>query len=276
MERQSEFGAAFASLGVTDGTLTAREKSALDDQGFLVLPRVVSAAWMEQLRSAFEALAGGGAESAPGAGRRPTGTRHVEGLLHYGEVFRGIYTNTKLLAAAFHILGRPFRLAGLSGRDPLPGYGAQALHADWVKRDPSEPFYVVNSIWLLDDFTEENGATRVVPGSHLRAGGVPKHLADPASSHPEEVVVTASAGSVLVFNSHLWHSGTQNRSHGSRRTVTCTFAARDAQFMAGAEAMGLGVPDAEWLTPSARYVLGLDVAEEQKSHPSAAAQPEAG
>ena len=67
---------------------------------------------------------------------------------------------------------------------------------------PVEPgdYQVCNSIWLLDDFTASNGATRVVPGSH-RARTVPRlALADPAAEHPDQVLVTGPAGTVVVFN----------------------------------------------------------------------------
>ena len=50
-----------------------------------------------------------------------------------------------------------------------------------------------------------------------------RSLANPASFHPDQIVVTAPAGSVLVFNGHLWHAGTCNRSNGHRRVLQCSF-----------------------------------------------------
>lgn len=101
----------------------------------------------------------------------------------------------------------------------------EELHMDCVDLGPSAPYRAVTVLGLIDAFTEENGATRVVPGSHLARRPPPKGFADPASRHPDQVVVTASAGSVLVFNGHLWHSGTRNRSGGHRRAVQCSFGA---------------------------------------------------
>jgi len=106
------------------------------------------------------------------------------------------------------------------------GQGHQNLHGDWG--GPVEPgdYQVCNSIWLLDDFTTANGATRVVPSSH-RFGTVPRlALPDPAAPHPDEVLVTGPAGTVVVFNSHLWHGGTQNRSDRPRRALHSYFTRR--------------------------------------------------
>lgn len=78
----------------------------------------------------------------------------------------------------------------------------------------------------MDDFTPNNGATRVIPGSHLVLRPVPKALLQPERRHPDEKLIVAKAGSVLLFNAHLLHSGTRNRSNGSRRALQCQFRAR--------------------------------------------------
>ena len=65
-----------------------------------------------------------------------------------------------------------------------------------------------------------------MPGSH-RFGTVPRlALPDPAAPHPAEVLVTGPAGTVVVFNSHLWHGGTQNRSDRPRRALHSYFTRR--------------------------------------------------
>ena len=79
---------------------------------------------------------------------------------------------------------------------------------------------------MIDDFTPDNGSTRLVPGTHRARCPPPKSFADPASRHPDQVVVTAPAGSVVVFNGHLWHGGTCNRGGDHRRAVQCSFQER--------------------------------------------------
>jgi hypothetical protein len=190
--------------------LTHAQLGALDGDGFVVVARAIDAAWVDRLRRAFE--------SAPA---QKDGTQHVElgpetpehaswGLLREHPV---------VVAAAEHVLGRPFHVDELHGRNPLPGYGQQGLHSDWMPRASVEPYFVVTAIWMLDDFTIENGATRVVPGSHRMLKPISKSLGQPEARHASERVVTGAAGSVLVLNGHLWHSGRRNESQGTRRAA---------------------------------------------------------
>jgi hypothetical protein len=191
--------------------------SSLDDGGYVVFPDVVPPRALADMRDAFERAAARAA--------REGGTRHAE--IAGEPAFAVVHSEPRVLAAAEHVLGRPFTLRQLSGRDPLPGFGQQGLHADWRPRAAWEPYSVVTALWLLDDFTPDNGATRVVPGSHRMSGMVPRNYADPEAHHGGERVVIAPAGSVLVFNGHLWHSGTRNRTSGPRRVVQCIFGPPD-------------------------------------------------
>jgi hypothetical protein len=246
---------ALAGVGITGATLTTDEKRALDERGYLLLPRAIEPAPLEQMRVVFEAAF----EAAHTSGAPVRGTRHISNAALLDELFAGIYTHPKLLAAAAHVLRRPFRLVGVGGRDPLPGHGAQALHADWGPREAGDPYFHVNSIWLLDDFTRENGATRLVPGTHFHVGKVPRSLSDPADRHADEVEIVAPAGSALIFNAHLLHSGTRNRSQGTRRTLTCSFVARDAPHYGSMEGAGHPLAEARWLEPDLRLLLGVGV-----------------
>ena len=119
------------------------------------------------------------------------------------------------------------KVFSLNGRSALPGQGHQNLHVDWAAAVAPGDYQITNSIWMLDDFTPENGATRVVPGSH-RWGRLPKDaLADPGAPHPDEVLVVGKAGTCVVFNSHLWHGGTLNQTAKPRRAIHAAFVRRD-------------------------------------------------
>ena len=208
--------------GECGSDLNEREKDALDRDGYLVFPDVIGPKWLEDLRAAFERAMREGPQTSD---RKQTGTRHVANLASKDPAFEGVRTFPKVLAAARQILKRPFRVSQLSGRDPLPGFGQQGLHIDWYQRSGSEPFSIVTTIWLLDDFTERNGATRLVPGSHFVPTPLPKSMQEPANRHPNQKIITASAGSVLVFNGHVYHSGTRNDSNAPRRVLQCLFLA---------------------------------------------------
>lgn len=188
--------------------LTAAQLAALDRDGFTVVPGALDARWLERLRLAFE--------HAPA---QRDGTQHV--TLDEATPELAAWTALKqhpvVLATARHVLGPTFTVRDLHGRNPLPGFGQQGLHADWMERADATQFFVVTAIWMIDAFTAENGATRLVPGTHRLPRAVPKRLAQPSSVHPEERIATGDAGSVLVFNGHTWHAGRRNDSRGPRR-----------------------------------------------------------
>ncbi|HJT34228.1 MAG TPA: phytanoyl-CoA dioxygenase family protein [Pirellulales bacterium] len=75
----------------------------------------------------------------------------------------------------------------ISTRDPLPGYGEQGLHSDWHSPPSNGSFAVVTALCLLDDFTPNNGATRLVPGTQRFTGRYDKSITDPHYVHPRQV-----------------------------------------------------------------------------------------
>ena len=234
--------------GVTPTTLSTREAEALDHDGYVVMTGVIDADLLERLRAAFD---NGSAANDHKPVVKESGTRHIDDLVNK-EAFDGVYTHPRVLAAVHHVLGCPFRLGQLHGRDPLPGYGQQGLHADWTTRSKGEPYHIVTAIWMLDDFTESNGATRLVPGTHRLLSPPSKSFADPASRHSEQKIIVGAAGSVLVFNGHLWHSGTRNESSHSRRALQCAFVGKhEVQFPS------LKIDDPDRLSLLGRYILGV-------------------
>ncbi len=95
-----------------------------------------------------------------------------------------------------------------------PGQPAQSLHRDdgpFPFKHPSPPS-VINTIWAVDDFTEENGATRIVPRSHLWSD---ERRADPRQALP----VVMPRGSFLMMDGAVHHGGGENRSARSRTAL---------------------------------------------------------
>jgi ectoine hydroxylase-related dioxygenase (phytanoyl-CoA dioxygenase family) len=240
-----------SELGVTPDAISDREREALDRDGYVVLPNVIDGALLTEMRAAFEAGCGKNSSSAV---LKESGTRHINDLANGDRAFEVVYTSPRALSAVYHVLKNEFRVGQIGGRDPLPGFGQQGLHADWTARSRGEPFRIVTAIWLMDDFTSDNGATRVVPGTHLLLGPPPKNFADPASRHPDQKIITATAGSVLVFNGHIWHSGTTNKSSRSRRVIQCVFVGRNEMRFSRIQ-----IADPTSLGPAASYMLGYDL-----------------
>ncbi|MCY4059583.1 MAG: phytanoyl-CoA dioxygenase family protein, partial [Gammaproteobacteria bacterium] len=83
------------------------------------------------------------------------------------------------------------------------------------------PAVVCNTMWMLDDFTAENGATLVVPGSHL-SGRQPDHDLD---SNANWVPATGPAGTVLALEGRIWHSTGVNTTNRYRTGLTINFCA---------------------------------------------------
>lgn len=228
---------ALAALGVRDGTLQPEEQSFLDTHGYLPLPDLF-ADRVEAFRTRLEALAAEEAEQAGWELRRPEGTGRIRfredaGAVRLGDLvnkdplFTVCFTHPRVLAAVAHVLRGDLKLSSLNGRAALPGYGHQPLHVDWSGPTVPGDYYVCNSLWLIDDFTEENGATRLVPGSH-RKGTIPEEaMADPSAPHPDEIRLLGKAGTVVVFNAHTWHGGTRNRTDQPRRAMHAYFCRRD-------------------------------------------------
>ena len=158
------------------------------------------------------------------------GSDRLANLVDKDPLFDRCWTYPAQLAAVVHVFaGRNFKLHSVNGRSAHPGHGLQALHPDWHEAVQAGDYRVCNSIWMLDAFTQENGATRVVPGSH-RWGRVPKEaMTNPRNQHADEVLLLGDPGTCAIFNSHLWHGGTTNRSKAPRRALHGAFVRREHQ-----------------------------------------------
>jgi ectoine hydroxylase-related dioxygenase (phytanoyl-CoA dioxygenase family) len=142
--------------------------------------------------------------------------QHVRWLMNKGADFREILLHPRVDPLFRHLLGDGYVLSTLTSNVVKPGAEDQRCHTDFQAGVP-EPFpeglcLTANSLWLLDDFTPENGGTRLVPGSHRRRRNPPPDY----TSEPGEVRLAAPAGSVLVLNGALWHSSGANRTDRER------------------------------------------------------------
>jgi ectoine hydroxylase-related dioxygenase (phytanoyl-CoA dioxygenase family) len=123
-----------------------------------------------------------------------------------------------VLKAGSYKNSEPYYLYNISARSPLKGGGAQQLHCD--SNLPGVNYCLIaNVVIALDPFTLENGATRVVKGSHKWSSYPPD-----GESHPEEIRLTAPQGSAVIFNANLWHGGAANNTDGTRWAVLLGYA----------------------------------------------------
>jgi ectoine hydroxylase-related dioxygenase (phytanoyl-CoA dioxygenase family) len=220
-----DMATALADLGVTTAALDADTREQLDRDGYAALTGVLSDGRVAAIRARLAELLAAEGDLAGLEVHQEGGTDRLADLVNKGPVFEPCFTDPRVLACIAHVLGE-FKLSSLNSRAALPGRGHQGLHPDWGDPVPAGDYQVCNSIWLLDDFTVSNGATRVVPGTH-RSGTIPRlAMPDPAAAHPDEVLITGRAGTVVVFNGHVWHGGTENRSDEPRRALHSYFTRR--------------------------------------------------
>ncbi|MBI1313102.1 phytanoyl-CoA dioxygenase family protein [bacterium] len=200
----------------------------LDERGFIVLPDFIPPRWLFELRMATEAQFAQEGDDAGSEFRVEAGSRRLANLCNKGEAFRRVAVEPRLLAIVAMVLGPEFKLSSLNARSANPQNGvSQPLHADMGAIVDERGFWVCNSVWMLDDFTAENGALRVVPGSHHWNRLPQDVLTDIEAPHPDEILVTAKAGTVVVMNAHCWHGGTANRTDRPRTALHAFYCRHD-------------------------------------------------
>jgi ectoine hydroxylase-related dioxygenase (phytanoyl-CoA dioxygenase family) len=180
--------------------------------GLTIVPDVLSG---EALRRSREALYRA-AESDRARGREQKFSldyghddtnQRVWNVLSRDPVFEDMAFHSIAVDYVKAVLGWPALLSNISANITGPGGGEMVLHADQIfVPEPwaSEP-QGMNIAWCLDDFTEANGATRFVPGSHKL------NRAPAPGETPPTVPMEAPAGSIVVFESRVWHKTGDNR-----------------------------------------------------------------
>jgi ectoine hydroxylase-related dioxygenase (phytanoyl-CoA dioxygenase family) len=248
-------GRALRELGVTAGLLTAAERARLDADGFLPLPAILPQQQLQVIRQRLAELSAAEGDRAGLEVHQEEGTDRVADLVNKDPVFEVCFTSPRVLAAVAHVLG-DFTLSSLNSRAALPGAGHQRLHTDWAEPVPPGDYQVCNSIWLIDEFTPANGPTRVIPGSHRSEQLPGQVLADPWAPHPDEVKVLGSAGTVVIFNAHMWHGGTLNSTGRPRRALHAYFCRRGRKQQLDQRAYARPETLAR-LGPAAQHILGV-------------------
>ncbi len=184
------------------------QAEALRENGYVILPDVLPAAQVAELAAEIERLH---ATVTPGRSQAEGyRTLRVYNLLAKTRVGDPVVLHPAVLALADLLLGEHFQLSIASTATVLPGEVRQGFHRDDLFYDipyPHRPL-VLNTMWAITPFTEENGATVLVPGSHTLPG-------EPPADAPV-VAAEMSPGSVLVWDGAVWHSAGANRSEAPR------------------------------------------------------------
>jgi ectoine hydroxylase-related dioxygenase (phytanoyl-CoA dioxygenase family) len=206
--------------------MTQREE--LDERGYIVLGRLMSPERLQKLRDRVEQVYADEGDRAGHEFRHEDHVRRLANLVAKGVDFEDLVIEPAVLQRIEWVLGPDFKLSSLNARSANPRENCrQPLHIDAAAIPDEQGYWVCNTIWLLDDFTVENGATRCVPGSHKWRLNPVAMLQDPMAPHPQEELVTGRAGDVVVMNAHMWHGGTENRTDLPRRALHAFYCRGD-------------------------------------------------
>jgi ectoine hydroxylase-related dioxygenase (phytanoyl-CoA dioxygenase family) len=238
--------------------MTSEERRQLDEDGYVVLESAIDGEFLEELRTRIFAVFDEEGEQAGHEFRTEEHARRLANLVDKGDVFRRAIVQPRVLECVRHVLGPDIKLSSLNARsaDPKTEIG-QPLHVDMGAIPDERGYWVCNTVWMLDDFTRENGPTRMVPGSHRWKQRPQDVLADPLAPHPDEIMLTGKAGTIAVMNAHLWHGGTANRTARPRLAMHGFYCRRDKpQQQYQKQLLRPGVQAS--LTAELRGILALD------------------
>lgn len=207
------------------------------EHGYTVLERAAPATTIERVRR----------ELAPYLQRRLMGRNDFEGfsservyaLLAKAPSVAELVEHPAVLEIVDALLPPNYLLSAALAINVHPGETPQSFHVDDAAGSGGHPLfarpremYGVSTIWALDDFTDSNGATEVIPGSH-RWGP------DRQPAAADAVKVLMPAGSVVVFAGNLYHRGGAHTGTGSRLAITPQYC---LPFLRQIEHMVLSVP----------------------------------
>jgi ectoine hydroxylase-related dioxygenase (phytanoyl-CoA dioxygenase family) len=181
------------------------DPDALAATGYVLLRSAIPGPLIAQALAAFAA---GYLPSAAWPVPRGADWRHAQ--VDLDPAVLAICNLPAVLDCAARIIAAPHFLAQVEGRDPLRGNPAQPLHRDMELSDPR----CAVAIAYLDDYGPDNGATRLVPGSHQTAPDAPG----------EALCLAGAAGDVLIMDAALLHGATTNHAGLPRRALLATFA----------------------------------------------------
>lgn len=180
----------------------------LQKDGYALLRGAIPGEWLPSLRASFDA---GVLPSQDWPVPRGPGWQHS--LLDLDAKVQEVCRLPILLQAVGALIGGRFFIAQAEGREPLPGGGYQGLHRDLSEQRPGD---TVSALAFFDDFSADNGATRLIPATHR-----PMSNRDPIEADEEHRAqhVQGQAGDILVFDADLLHAGSQNHSGARRRSI---------------------------------------------------------
>ena len=206
-------------------------KGELDECGFVIIHNLISTAEANRMAERLMEIMGQQADADKLVQNLRAVSNHDD-----QDIFVPPITNPAYLELARHLLGPDFQLAEVGGLWIKPGAPAPSFHADvpvgWFPQSGlpvPDACFIVNSLWMLTDFSRENGATQLIPYTH-HSRRVPRPNVD---YKQHRLSAEGPAGSVVIFHGSIWHRGGANVTQNKQR-------------------VGLSIPfHAHWMDPAA-------------------------
>ena len=194
---------------------TATRLAEIENDGYTIIENAISADLMMRIREELDPFCQG---KYPGRNNfEGTHTERVYALLAKAPSVAEIIEHPATLALIDELLPKNFLLSAALSILVHPGETPQPFHYDdgitGLPVYKPRPRFGVSTIWAFDDFTEYNGATEVIPGSH-------RWSEDRKPREAEAIKVLMPAGSVIVFDGALVHRGGANTSNADRLAIT--------------------------------------------------------
>jgi ectoine hydroxylase-related dioxygenase (phytanoyl-CoA dioxygenase family) len=181
-------------------------------------------------------------------------TVRIYNLLVHGKLYERIPVHDNVLPVVEGVLDSGCLISSLSSIAICAGENPQPIHADdqLIPIPKPHPPTVCNTMWALTDFTEANGATRIMPGTHL---------SDHSPTYGEQyesIAAEMAKGSVLVWHGSLWHGGGSNHTDQRRIGIAMNYC---AGYIRQQENQQLGIPTdiAKGFSPRLRELVGYGV-----------------
>ena len=185
----------------------------IDEHGFCKVPNLVSTAKAKEVRNILHKLLRDEFTDV----ERETCKQRVGSIVVKDQAFLELMCHPFVIEVWKTFLGEDLMCATFSANTIYPGSDKIGWHVDypfWSVKPPWPPGrFAGQTLWMLDDFTEENGATGVVPGSHKK--GHPPD-GDTSQWRNDAETLTGEMGSVVFAHGAWWHTAGPNSSEHSR------------------------------------------------------------
>ena len=203
----------------------------LKTSGFCIIEDVIPP---DNLASVISSIKASVAKESANYATGLKGISFIPSLIVHDQSFAPYLADERILKLAEILFGDHVRISFTSAIVNQPGNDRGLWHADWpfnqknaghIPAPYPDALMHLTTLWMLTPFTAENGGTLVLPGSHHHpTNPTAKDGVDPKTRFPSEVNAEGPAGSVLVFDSRLWHCTSPNRSQQARYALAVRYA----------------------------------------------------